>query len=680
MCAGHPGAKLPLVRWTVRGWVCGAAACLGALLVFAGAAAAAPSAPTITEPSTDGQEVHPADVHMESAIPSDPDEDVCTDWEIRTADLSRVVWQAPCATGVLSHHIHLGDGSFVPFHGGHQLDFATNYVVRARFHDHEGEIGEWGERRFSTYPPSSPGGGIAWTPLQPGYVVDEVAGGLQLPTDIAFVPDPGPGPKDPVLYLTELYGTIKVMTRDGTVSDYAAGLLNFPPTGDFPGSGELGLAGIVVDPVSGDVFASMLYDSDPSTSIGPLYPKVVRFHSDDGGLTAGTRTTTLDMFGETEGPSHQISNLSIGPDQKLYVHVGDAFDPATAQDLSSYRGKILRVNLDGTAPADNPFYNASDGISATDYVYAYGFRNPFGGAWRAANGAHYEVENGPAVDRLARVDEGMNYLYDGSDASMLTGALYNWNPPHAPVNIAFVQPEAFGGSGFPSAQQDHAFVTESGPTWATGPQRNGKRIVEFAPDPDTAELGGHPHTLVEYTGTGKASAVGLAAGPGGLYFTELYRDQGWTTPIDPGARLLMVRYGSPVAPRLTATDPPSGGSENSPHVHGTAQFSSAVSIYTDPGCHQLTATGTSEELESAGIPVEVADNSSTSFYADDSVEGNTSACSSQPLTYLESSPAGAVAKGFDFRAAKQRCRRKFAGKTRSRCIKKAKRRARALGV
>jgi hypothetical protein len=114
------------------------------------------------------------------------------------------------------------------------------------------------------------------------------------------------------------------------------------------------------------------------------------------------------------------------------------------------------------------------------------------------------------------------------------------------VNIAFVQPQTFSGSGFPPSMMDHAFVTESGPTYATGPQTLGKRIVEFAPDPSSGELGGHPHGLVEYTGTGKGTAAGLAAGPDGLYFTELYKDLDYTTPIDPGARLLRVRYlGSP---------------------------------------------------------------------------------------------------------------------------------------
>ena len=144
------------------------------VLALTGTAAATPPAPTITEPATDGQLVHPADVHMEVARVTDPNEDACTDWEIRTPDLARLVWQAPCATGVLAFHIHLGDGTFAGTKGGrpHELDFGTDYVVRARFHDEGGEIGDWSIRHFSTYPPSSPGGEIAWTSLQPGYVID----------------------------------------------------------------------------------------------------------------------------------------------------------------------------------------------------------------------------------------------------------------------------------------------------------------------------------------------------------------------------------------------------------------------------------------------------------------------------------------------------------------------------
>lgn len=378
---------------------------------------------------------------------------------------------------------------------------------------------------------------------QPNYVIEEVAGGFQLPVNVAFVPNRGTLPGDPSFYVTELYGTIKMVTNDGTVSNYASGLLNFNPTGNFPGSGEQGLSGLAVDPITGDVFVSRVTDTD-GVEGGAHHPQVLRFSSTDGGRTAATQTVILNMIGENQGQSHQISNVSIGPDGKLYVHNGDGFDAATALNLDSYRGKVLRLNLDGTAPSDNPFYNAGNGINSRDYVFAYGFRNPFGGAWRQSDGRHYEVENGPSVDRMARVDRGVNYGWNGSDASMFINAVYNWNPAHAPVNIAFVQANSFGGSGFPLEKQDHAFVSESGPTYGQGPQAQGKRIVEFVLDANGDVVSG-PTTLAEYVGPGRATVVGLAAGPDGLYFTDLYKDLNAQTPIDAGARVLRVRYVPP---------------------------------------------------------------------------------------------------------------------------------------
>ncbi len=385
------------------------------------------------------------------------------------------------------------------------------------------------------------GNPVPWAVRQPGYRVEVVATGFQLPVNIAFVPNPGPNPNSPMYYVTELYGTIKVVTRDGTVGDYATNLLNFNPTGNFPGSGEQGLAGIVVDPTNGDVYATLLYSSVPGQEAAPHYPRVVRFVSTDGGLTASTQTTILDMVNESQGQSHQISNITFGPDDKLYVHMGDGFDAGTAQNLNSYRGKILRLNRNGTAPNDNPFYTTADGINSRDYVFAYGVRNPFGGAWRASDNAHYEVENGPSVDRFAKIIRGRNYLWNGSDASMANFAIYNWNPATGPVNMAFVQPSTLGGSQFPAAKQDHAFVSESGPTWATGPQGNGKRISEFVLDAAGNRISG-PTPLIEYVGGGKATVVALAAGPDGLYFSDFYKDLDFASPIDRGANVLRVRF------------------------------------------------------------------------------------------------------------------------------------------
>ncbi len=380
------------------------------------------------------------------------------------------------------------------------------------------------------------GAPVPWTLLQKGFRVEAVAGDLRLPVNIAFVPHPRDEPDSPFFYVTELHGDIKVVTRGGQVRDYAKDLLGFRPPDSFPGEGETGLTGITIEPESGDVLVASLYPH-----AGWTYPHVVRLSSTDGGLTASGATTVLDMPEEQQAASHQISSISIGPDGKLYVHMGDAHHAPHAQDLHSMRGKILRVNLDGSAPEDNPFYDASDGIGAADYVYALGFRNPFGGAWRAADGSLYEVENGPTLDRFARVDPGVNYGWDGTNDSMATGAICSFPEAAAPVNVAFVQSETFGGSGFPVAKLDHAFVTESGPTWASATPSAGKRISEVVVGLDgTLESG--PTGLLRYDGTGKATVAGIAAGPDGLYFTSLYRDFGYELPTDRGAGVFRVRW------------------------------------------------------------------------------------------------------------------------------------------
>ena len=176
------------------------------------------------------------------------------------------------------------------------------------------------------------------------------------------------------------------------------------------------MGGIAVDPASGDVFASMVYEDTASVEDPkPHYAKVVRLHSLDGGRTAATQATILDISGEPSGPSHQISNLTITPGGRLLIHNGDGLVPDTALDLDSARGKILRTTLAGEPIDSNPFFNPSDGIDTRDYIYAYGLRNPFGGAWRGSTGREYVVENGPSVDRLARVVRGRSYGFDGSD-------------------------------------------------------------------------------------------------------------------------------------------------------------------------------------------------------------------------------------------------------------------------
>ena len=97
---------------------------------------------------------------------------------------------------------------------------------------------------------------------------------------------------------------------------------------------------------------------------------------------------------------HNGSRLVIGPDYKLYVSTGDAGRGGT-QDPAQLNGKILRLNLDGTIPSDNPFPGSP--------VWSMGHRNGQGLVW-AANGRLYESEHGPNNDdEINLIRRGANY-------------------------------------------------------------------------------------------------------------------------------------------------------------------------------------------------------------------------------------------------------------------------------
>jgi hypothetical protein len=105
----------------------------------------------------------------------------------------------------------------------------------------------------------------------------------------------------------------------------------------------------------------------------------------------------------------------------------------------------------------------------------------------------------------------------------------------------------------------------------------------------------------------------------------------------------------PAAPTITATDPGSPANHNSPKLKGTAEAGSTLTLYTNASCTpsgSQIATATAEAFASPGIPVSVAENSSTTFYATATdTAGNVSACSSNPITYVEASQASGGTPG-----------------------------------
>ncbi|HKO93913.1 MAG TPA: PQQ-dependent sugar dehydrogenase, partial [Polyangiaceae bacterium] len=284
--------------------------------------------------------------------------------------------------------------------------------------------------------------------LSPDVSLSQVATGFEQVSSIAFVPAPGPAASAPLFYVLERSGSVHVVQRDGRVSEYAS-------------EPELALGSGVVDPDTGDLLLTLSYSADPELPSAPHFAAIERWSSNDGGRTGATRTRLHSLEPEAEGAAPFTSPISLGPDGLLYVQLGDASQPALAQNLERSHGKILRLTRDGAAAPRNPYYDAEDGITPRDFIYASGLRAPVGGAWRSADNSLYFVEQGPGIDRFAQLVLGKNYGWNGSAESLTSAALYNWEPSVAPTSIALLQAEVFAGSGFSSEYRGRAYISQS---------------------------------------------------------------------------------------------------------------------------------------------------------------------------------------------------------------------------
>lgn len=139
----------------------------------------------------------------------------------------------------------------------------------------------------------------------------------------------------------------------------------------------------------------------------------------------------------------------------MYVSTGDARQKERAQDLGFLGGKILRLNADGTIPADNPI--------AGSPVYSYGHRNPQGFDWHPATGMLVATEHGPSGndgpgggDELNIIKANQNYgwpeiSHKKAKAGMVS-PLLEWTPAIAPASGMF-----YKGSIFPQFANNYFF-------------------------------------------------------------------------------------------------------------------------------------------------------------------------------------------------------------------------------
>jgi glucose/arabinose dehydrogenase len=399
----------------------------------------------------------------------------------------------------------------------------------------------------------APGGGAGESPaaqapdpegewaVEQGFVLTIDSEGFNLPTAIAFVPQPGPAPKHPLYFITEIRGTVKVVTNDRTVETFASDFVQVVPERELPErQGQVGVAGICLDPERGYVFVTFAYPD----SAGVLRNNIVRFQSTPGtfSLRATGQVDFRHIFaGAVSSSSHQIGGCQVSGDH-LYVGVGDALESERGQDLKTVLGKILRLTVDGEPVPSNPFYREAAGeprvANSTDYIWAYGLRNPFG--LKLVDGELYVAENGINIDRFLRVRAGENYLWDGSDLSIGARADLVIAPPVGPVQLEYASGTR-AGDPWPASYGENFFMALS------AEQRPG--VMRFPYARDVGRPLGKPEFLLRYRGSGIQFVSGVALGPDGLYVVPIMPDQS-------GRSAVLRLHHDPQATQPSADDAP----------------------------------------------------------------------------------------------------------------------------
>ena len=200
--------------------------------------------------------------------------------------------------------------------------------------------------------------GDAGAKVRVGFTQSKVAGGLNKPTAMAVAPDGR-------IFVAQQGGGLRVVKNGNLLSRPFASL-------QVDSRGERGLLGVALDPD----FASNGFVYVYHTARSPrIHNRVSRFTANGDVAEAGSRRVIFDINPLSSKQNHNGGALQFGPDGKLYIAVGENGEPSNAQTLRNLKGKILRINKDGTIPADNPFYGRTSGSNRA--IWARGLRNPY---------------------------------------------------------------------------------------------------------------------------------------------------------------------------------------------------------------------------------------------------------------------------------------------------------------
>jgi glucose/arabinose dehydrogenase len=268
--------------------------------------------------------------------------------------------------------------------------------------------------------------------------VATVAKGLNHPWGLQVLPDGR-------MLVTERPGRLRVIDKSGALS---------PPVSGVPAvaaTGQGGLLDVALDPKFAENGLIYLSYAEPRGIIanGTAVARGKLVFKGDVGELAEVKIIFRQMP-DHRGGLHFGARLVFARDGTLLVTLGERFQKDMAQDLATNFGKVVRINSDGSIPADNPFVQRG-GPSAANW--SYGHRNPQGAALHPETGKLWVVEHGPrGGDEINIVRAGKNYgwpvigygvdysgakLHDSTSKDGMEQPVYYWVPSIAPSGMAF---------------------------------------------------------------------------------------------------------------------------------------------------------------------------------------------------------------------------------------------------
>ncbi len=227
--------------------------------------------------------------------------------------------------------------------------------------------------------------------LPAGFTESLVATGLNSATAMAFSPDGR-------IFLCQQTGEVRII-KNGVLVPHPFVRVQTQPLG------ERGLLGIAVHPQ----FATNGWIYIYYTAITPtVHNRITRFTASGDQLAPNGAKNIFELDNLTAATNHNGGGLRFGPDGKLYVGVGENANGANAQTLSNLLGKMLRLNDDGTIPADNPFFSQTSGRNRA--IWALGLRNPFTFAFQRGTGKLFINDVGESTwEEIDAGSAGANY-------------------------------------------------------------------------------------------------------------------------------------------------------------------------------------------------------------------------------------------------------------------------------